>query len=419
MFLDTAELNIKAGKGGDGRSSFRRVKYNAFGGPDGGDGARGGSIILRAEHNQDTLSAFRTKRVVAAQAGEAGKANKSRGKAGEDIVVLLPVGTIVYHEHEVIVDLTQDGQEFVAAKGGRGGYGNAHFVSSVRQAPEVAELGESGEEKLLTLELKLVADVGLVGLPNAGKSTFLAVTSNARPKIADYAFTTLAPNLGIVAIDDMSFVVADIPGLIEGASQGKGLGVEFLRHVTRTAVLLHLVDSTSEDPLADYETITEELAAYGHGLVDKPRIVVLNKVDAAVEVDLDSLAAKLAKESGVKVLQMAAVTKQGVIEVLRALKTPVQQARAENKAEEEEAAKVVFDEVPETRSWWLDRIDDGWVIHGEKIEGFARRTNFDQKEGVQRLRDIIKKMGIKRELERRGVEIGDKVAIADKILEFE
>ena len=262
MFADTATIEIKAGKGGDGRLSFRHEKYRAMGGPDGGNGGHGGDVIFRVDHNSNTLSSYRTMRILSAEDGEAGGENRRAGKQGQDVIVPLPQGTQVWDGETLVADLSQTDSEQVMAKGGRGGYGNAHFQSSVRQAPRISEQGEAGEHFTFRLELKMVADVGLVGLPNAGKSTLLSVISNARPEIADYAFTTLIPNLGVVDHRAGSFLAADIPGLIEGASAGKGLGDEFLRHVERTAVLIHLVDAGSNDVDKDWAVIQKELAEY-------------------------------------------------------------------------------------------------------------------------------------------------------------
>ncbi|HUC86835.1 MAG TPA: GTPase ObgE, partial [Candidatus Saccharimonadales bacterium] len=271
MFADKIEIRVIAGRGGDGRLSFRHEKYRPRGGPDGGDGGRGGSVVLRADHNLNTLSAFRRRSRIAAPGGESGGGDRRHGRNGEDVLVAVPEGTQVFVGENLVVDLVSSGQEAVVARGGRGGFGNAHFTSSVRQAPRAIELGEPGEEKQLTLELKLVADVGLVGLPNAGKSTLLSVISNAKPEIGDYPFTTLTPNLGVVDFEGQGFLVADIPGLIEGASQGKGLGDEFLRHIERTAVLLHLIDAYSDDVVRDYTLIHNELKSYSPALLQKPQ----------------------------------------------------------------------------------------------------------------------------------------------------
>src|SRR3954469_16017283 len=297
MFVDTASIQVKAGKGGDGRSSFRHEKYRAMGGPDGGDGGRGGDIILRVDHNLNTLVAYRNAKTIKAEAGSPGGGNRMHGKNGLDQIIPVPQGTQVWEGDVILADLTGVDDEVVIAKGGRGGFGNAHFKSSTRQSPRNAELGEPGEAHSLRLELKMVADVGLVGLPNAGKSTLLSVITNAKPEIADYAFTTLVPNLGVVDVDDYGFLVADIPGLIEGASEGKGLGDEFLRHIERTLVLVHLIDFYNEDLAHAYKTIQGEVKAYKTDLSKRPQVIVLSKIDG---IDQDMLEAR--KRELVKVL---------------------------------------------------------------------------------------------------------------------
>jgi GTP-binding protein len=416
VFADKVEVEVKAGKGGDGKLSFRHEKYRAKGGPDGGDGGKGGDVIFQVDHNLNTLSAYRTKKTLRAQEGQAGKGNRSAGKAGEDSVVKVPQGTQVFEGESLLADLTRDGQTAIIAKGGRGGFGNAHFVSSTRQTPRAAELGEMGEHRHLRLELKLVADVGLVGLPNAGKSTLLSVISNAKPEIGDYPFTTLVPNLGVVDIDDYSFLVADIPGLIEGASQGKGLGDEFLRHVERTAVLLHLIDANSADPVADYQTILSELKAYAVDLSQKPQLMVLTKADTTDDDTVKQASKALSKFGAVYVI--SAQAHQGLQELLRAAAPLVQKARKQRAEEEAEKAIPVIDEATQPDLWLVEGADDRFVVTGQKLEGFARRTNWDNDDSVERLRDILRKQGVARELERQGIEPGQKVVIAGHELEW-
>ena len=417
MFTDNIEVLIKAGKGGDGRTSFLHEKYRAKGGPDGGDGGNGGDVIFEVDHNLNTLSYFRKTKHITAEDGQVGGGKKSHGKSAEDIIVKVPVGTLVFYGETKLADLTEDGQQQIIAKGGHGGYGNAHFVSSTRQAPRAAELGEPGEEFNLRLELKLVADVGLVGLPNAGKSTLLSVISNARPEIADYAFTTLVPNLGVVNIDDDSFVAADIPGLIAGASLGKGLGDEFLRHIERTAVLLHLIDVGSSDVVRDYKTIQGELVAYGHGLADKPQIVVLTKIEGRDETEIKKLVAKLKKATKQPVLAISAVAHQGLTELLRAATKQVKVVRAQTEAEPEVAFVYDLGNVATTKAaWHINHENEIWHITGERIERFAMRTNFDQPEGLDRFRDIMTKFGITRKLVKTGIETGDIIEVAGKQL---
>ncbi|MCP1169396.1 GTPase ObgE [Limimaricola litoreus] len=341
-FLDLAKVTIRSGSGGNGCVSFRREKFIEYGGPNGGDGGAGGDVIAEAVDGLNTLIDFRYQQHFFAQNGRAGQGSQKTGADGDDIILRLPVGTEILDEDEetVIADLTEVGQRVVLARGGNGGWGNLHFKSATNQSPRRANPGQPGVERMIWLRLKLIADAGLLGLPNAGKSTFLAATSNARPKIADYPFTTLAPNLGVVGVDNVEFVVADIPGLIEGASEGRGLGDMFLGHVERCAVLLHLVDGTSGDPMADYRTIIGELDAYGGGLADKPRITVLNKIDALDDEERAFLADELAAESGGEVMLMSGVTGEGVTEVLRALRARIDADRLRHKEIPEEEDKT-------------------------------------------------------------------------------
>lgn len=411
MFVDTANVVIQAGKGGDGAVSFRREIYVDKGGPDGGDGGNGGNVIFEASQNVNTLLDFRYQPELKAKPGGNGAKAKRHGKSGEDLIVKVPMGTLVKREGIVIADLTDHGQRVVIAHGGDGGFGNAHFKSSVRQTPRMAEKGEMGEAFDAELELKLLADVGLVGLPNAGKSTFLSVVTNARPEIADYAFTTLTPNLGVADIDDGSLLIADIPGLIEGAAEGKGLGDQFLRHVERTAVLLHLIDVYSNDVAADYETIREELRLYSEELLTRPEVVVLTKTDGLDEeiISMQTDALKKVVGPNTPIMTMSSTAHQGLKEVLRALRTKIEDVRAAERnaeAEDEDAGLPVISLSSEAleKAWSVEKEGDIYVVRGDKIEKFARRTNFDQYEGVNRLRDIMKKMGIMHELRRKGAE---------------
>ena len=415
MFVDTATIELKAGRGGDGRSSFRHEKYRAMGGPDGGDGGRGGDVIIRVDHNLNTLVAYRNAKVIRAESGSPGGGNRMHGKNGEDQVVKVPQGTQVWEGDNMLVDLTGASDEAVIAKGGRGGFGNAHFKSSTRQSPRNAELGEPGEAHSLRLELKMVADVGLVGLPNAGKSTLLSVISNAKPEIADYAFTTLVPNLGVVDIDEFGFLVADIPGLIEGASEGKGLGDEFLRHIERTAVLLHLVDPGSADPAADYRVIQSELAQYEVDLSLKPQLVVVTKSDTVGSETLAATKKAIQKVAGkTPIFIISAQAHLGLLEVLRASAELVKTARDAREAELAEATVPVIDLVDLPDFWRVTVEEEGvYRVTGERIEGFARRTNFEEDDGVRRLRDILAKTGVARELRRQGIEDGDIIRIGD------
>ncbi len=342
---------------------------------------------------------------------------KRHGKNGQDVVIEVPPGTVALRGDVQISDLTQDDQEFIAAKGGRGGFGNAHFKSSTRRAPRVAEVGESGEADELKLELKLIADVGLVGLPNAGKSTLLSVVSNARPAIADYPFTTLTPNLGVVDVSSTSLLFADIPGLIAGASKGKGLGDEFLRHIERTSVLIHLIDGT--DAVAkNYQTIQAELKNYQINLSKKPQLIVLNKIDALQPDQIKKLKAKLKQASGQTPLAISAVAKTNVRSLLS--KTAKLVAATKKKADQTKAQTkaVPVIELPEGEGWQVVKKGQHFVVSGAKIESFAKRTDPDNEYAVRRLKDIMRKMGIAQELKRHGAQSGDRVKIANKFFKL-
>ncbi|MBQ3413487.1 GTPase ObgE [Candidatus Saccharibacteria bacterium] len=440
MFVDTAKVSLKAGNGGDGAVSFRREIYIPKGGPDGGDGGKGGDIIFRADKDTNTLVDFRFTPILTAEDGKNGAGQRSAGRSGKDLVVEVPIGTIVKRDGKVLADLTVDGQEAIIAHGGEGGFGNAHFKSSTRQAPIIHEVGEPGEEFEAEVELKLLADVGLVGLPNAGKSTFLSVVSNARPEIADYPFTTLTPQLGVVTVDGRDLLIADIPGLIEGASLGKGLGHAFLRHVERTAVLLHLVDIYNNDAGEAYRTIREELAQYGD-LAERPEVVALTKCEGVdAEIVAMQTAAILAVNPEAKVFAISSSAHMGVTEVLRELASEVVNSRAgleflstsyagrpgkivasgdnflgavrnirvKNSNQDfmlsnQQLADASLPTIalnPNTLKdiWTVEEVGGKFVVRGEKIEKFAKRTDFSNYESLNRLRDIMKKMGIKAEL---------------------
>ena len=336
-FLDLARVTIRSGSGGAGAVSFRREKYVEYGGPDGGDGGRGGDVWVEAVDGLNTLIDFRYQQHFFAKNGQHGMGRQRTGKDGESVTLRVPVGTEILDEDEetVLADMTAVGQRVLLAKGGNGGFGNLHFKTSTNQAPRRANPGQEGIEREVWLRLKLIADVGLLGLPNAGKSTFLAATSNARPKIADYPFTTIHPNLGIVGVDEVEFVVADIPGLIEGAHEGRGLGDRFLGHVERCAVLLHIVDGTSEDVAADWETIIDELEAYGGELAEKPRITVLNKIDALDDEERVEKAAELEAVAG-DIMMMSGVSGDGVMDVLRACRRQIDEDRLRRRDETED-----------------------------------------------------------------------------------
>ena len=338
-FLDLSKVYIRSGSGGGGCVSFRREKFIEYGGPDGGDGGNGGTVVAEAVAGLNTLIDFRYQQHFFAQNGQHGMGSQRTGKTGDDIVLRVPVGTELIDEDEetIIADMTEVGQRFVIAKGGNGGWGNLRFKTSTNQAPRKSNAGQEGIERTIWLRLKLIADAGLLGMPNAGKSTFLAATSNARPKVADYPFTTLVPNLGVVGVDDVEFVVADIPGLIKGASEGRGLGDLFLAHVERCSVLLHLVDGTAGDPMQDYKTIIRELEAYGGDLANKPRITVLNKIDALDEEERAFLKDEMEAVVGGPVMLMSGVSREGTQDVLRALRDQIDANRLRHRLIEESA----------------------------------------------------------------------------------
>lgn len=414
MFVDTAKVFVQAGRGGDGAVSFRHEIYIDMGGPDGGDGGKGGDVIFVASENVNTLLDFRYKPELKGEPGQAGAKRDRHGKSGSAKYVKVPMGTIVRRDGEVIADLTEDGQEVVIAKGGDGGFGNAHFKSSVRQAPRIAEKGELGDTFEAELELKLLADVGLVGFPNAGKSTFLSVVSNATPEIADYAFTTLTPNLGVADIDDGSLLIADIPGLIEGASEGKGLGDAFLRHVERTAVILHLIDAYDNDVAKAYTVIRKELEAYSVNLVNRPEVVALTKTEGLdaelIEMQMDALKTVV---GDTPIFAISSPAHTGLKEVLRELRRKVEAVRLaekeENRDVNEGMAMITLNTDQEALAWKIKKRDgeEGSIIfevRGHKIEKFARRTDYESHEGLNRLRDIMKKMGITHALHRAGAD---------------
>lgn len=420
MFVDTATVTVQAGKGGDGAVSFRHEIYVDKGGPDGGDGGKGGDVVFEATENLNTLLDFRYKPELKAKDGVAGSKRKKAGRYGENLIVKVPMGTVVRRDGEVIADLVENGQRAVVARGGDGGFGNAHFKSSTRQTPRMAELGEPGDAFEAQLELKLLADVGLIGFPNAGKSTFLSVVSNARPEIADYPFTTLTPNLGVADVDDGHLLIADIPGLIEGASEGKGLGDAFLRHVERTAVLLHLIDVYSDDVAASYQTIRQELERYSPELVNRPEVVALTKCEGLdediINMQMTELGKVIAVDTSVFAISSSAHT--GVVDVLRALRSQVDEVRAKEAIVEEideGVPTISLSEDQLSTHWEVEYLADERIyqVRGDKIEKFARRTNYDQYESVNRLRDIMKRLGISHELIRQGATGDSMIRVGD------
>lgn len=437
MFVDTAKVSLKAGDGGNGAVSFRREIYIPKGGPDGGDGGKGGDIVFKADKNTNTLIDFRFTPILTAENGKNGSGTRSAGRSGRDLIVEVPIGTVVYKDKVKIADLTRDGQTAIIAHGGTGGFGNAHFKSSTRQAPIIAEVGEPGEEFEAELELKSMADVGLVGLPNAGKSTFLSVISNAKPEIADYPFTTITPNLGVATIDNKDLLIADIPGLIEGASEGKGLGHDFLRHVDRTAVLLHLVDIYNNDAGEAYQIIRNELDKYSD-LKDRPEVVALTKCEGVDKEIIDmQMASILAKNPDAKIFTISSAAHQGLTELLRELilqkdnfaniatngELLASEARndgpersgSQNNLLEDELPTISLSPAAMSDTWKVEKTEEGtFVVTGEKIEKFARRTDLNNYASVNRLRDIMKKMGIRAELTSMGAEPDSIISIAGK-----
>ncbi len=422
MFVDSVKVLVRAGCGGNGVVSFRHEKYIDHGGPDGGDGGRGGNVIFRADERKNTLVDFRYKHDVSAKPGEAGGKRQKHGRNGADVVVSVPVGTEIYRDDVLLGDLDQPGRELIVARGGNGGFGNAHFKSSVRQTPRVAELGEKGDEFEARLELKLLADVGLIGLPNAGKSTLLSVVTKATPDIADYPFTTLIPNLGVADIDDhTSLLIADIPGLIAGASDGKGLGDAFLRHVERTSVLLHLIDVYTDDVAAVYTTIRDELSKYNSELLDRPEIVALTKIEGVDQdiIDMQTTALRTVVSPATPIRAISASAHTGTRELMRELaalvaarrQTLAEQAALE--AEDETIPTISLSSTTQDTAWRVSATDEGYAVTGAKIERFAERTDFNNIHAVNRLRDIMKKLGITHELMRHGAQGNSLIIIGD------
>ena len=423
MFTDKAKIFIKAGKGGNGAISFRREKYIAAGGPDGGDGGRGGSVIFRVELGMTTLMDFRYKRKYAAENGSDGAGKRQKGKKGEDIIIKVPQGTIVRdaESNRIIADLSDPEKDVVLARGGNGGWGNAHFATAVRQTPNFAKNGQSGDEREIILELKLLADVGLVGFPNVGKSTILSMTTKADPKIADYHFTTLEPNLGVVDLgESRSFVLADIPGIIEGASEGVGLGHEFLRHIERTRILIHVVDVSGiegRNPIEDFDIINAELSAYDLSLEERPQIVAANKTDIIQDEDAYKAFLDEMKNRGIEVFEISAATNKGVKELM--MKTyeelsklpPITIFEPEMSIEEEEF--ISKDE----KGYEITRDNEVYVISGSWIEAVGGSVNFSDNESLRYFQRALLNRGVIEELITMGIKEGDTVRIGD--LEFD
>jgi GTP-binding protein len=422
MFLDQAIIDAAAGKGGDGAVAWRREKYVPRGGPDGGDGGKGADVIALADPNTDTLTDYMSKKRFTAKAGEQGTGKNCAGADAPDMVLRVPPGTMLYDIAEdgtetLIADLANTGDQVIVAKGGRGGFGNTHFKSSTRQAPDFAERGEPGEKKKIRMELKLVADVGIIGYPSVGKSSLIAAVSRARPKIADYPFTTLVPNLGVVTVYDREFVLCDVPGLIEGASEGKGLGHQFLKHIERCGILLHLLDLTRDDVIADYKAIRKELKAHSPALAKKPEYVVLNKIDV-VDGDAKPWASAL-KKAKIKVFaEISAATHAGTEELMKELLPIVLEEKQRRIAEEDDGLdrpKVLPVLKPHLSSekmgaFRVERDGTKVIVRGKRIEQFTVMTDFKNMSGRNRFRDVVDRIGLLKALEKE-IRPGDEIYI--------
>ena len=417
MFADRAKIIIKSGKGGDGHVSFRREKYVPNGGPDGGDGGKGGDIIFQVDKGLNTLTDYRHRRKFAAEPGQEGGKKNCHGRNGQDLILKVPEGTIIKDAQsgKVIADMSGDNQRMIVLKGGRGGLGNQHFATATMQAPKYAQPGQEAIEIEVALELKVIADVGLVGFPNVGKSTFLSRVTNAQPKIANYHFTTLQPNLGVVDMEEgFGFVIADIPGLIEGASEGIGLGHEFLRHIERTKVMIHIVDAAGtegRDPISDIKAINKELEAYNTDLLKKPQVIAANKIDAIYEGENDiisSLRNEFEEKEGIRVFPISAVSGKGLKELLYHVKELLSKCPKEITVYEQEfdPSLIFFKDDPYT----IEIADDGaFVVEGPKIEKMLGYTNIESEKGFLFFQKFLKEQGILDELTERGIEEGDTV----------
>ncbi len=418
LFFDEAKIFVQAGDGGNGCTSFRREKFVPHGGPDGGHGGNGGTVILVVGPRLNTLLSFRNRAHFRAERGAHGQGNNKHGKSAEDLLIQVPPGTLARDAEtgEVIADLVDASARVVIAKAGRGGRGNSAFASSTHQTPRWSEKGEPGQSRWIILELKLIADVGIIGLPNAGKSTLLASVTAAKPKIADYAFTTLSPNLGVALADEREMVLADIPGLIEGAHAGAGLGDKFLRHIERTRVLIHVLDGAQDDPLAAFETINSELAQYEPPLSDKPQIVAFNKIDLPDAQARWARVHKSLTQRGLEVFAISAATNQGVRELLRAVAAKLAQLPTELPHVEEEMP--VIRPAEDENAFQVSREGHAFRLRGKKVERVVVMTNFDQEEAILRLHRVFKGMGVTDALERAGVRPGDMVRIGEVELEW-
>ena len=423
MFTDYVKIIAKAGNGGNGAISFRREKYVAAGGPDGGDGGKGGDIYFEVDPDSNTLIDFRYNKKFKAENGKNGEGAHKFGKSGEDLYIKVPIGTIVRDAktNRVLADLSHEGQKELILAGGRGGKGNSHFATSTRQAPRFAQDGEKGEEKELILELKLLADVGLIGFPNVGKSTFLSMTTSATPKIADYHFTTLEPNLGVVKTEyDDSFVIADIPGIIEGASEGTGLGLQFLRHIERTRLLLHVIDvsgSEGRTPVQDFNTINEELKKYSEKLSQRKQIIVANKVDILQDESLYKELEKTAKEHNMEIFKISAATGEGIPELLKHVSDVLKTLPKEDLIETENEKVYTLDNKDD--GYTIEKEDGKFVIKGEAVERIMRRVNIEDNESLYYFQKSLDNLGVNEKLKKMGIQEGDIVKIDDYELEWE
>lgn len=422
MFLDEVKMKLIAGKGGDGCTSFRREKYIPMGGPDGGSGGKGGDIVFSADKGLQTLIDLKFHKIMKADKGENGKGKNRRGSNATDVVVKVPLGTTIYDEDTglVIADLVQDGEEIVVAQGGRGGRGNVSFATHENPAPSFSELGEPGEIRYIKCELKLLADVGLVGMPSVGKSTLLSSVTSANPKIASYHFTTLSPNLGVVTLkDERSFILADLPGMIEGASKGVGLGLQFLRHASRTRILVHVVDmagSEGRDPIEDYEIIRKEIVSYSDALQQKKEIIVANKSD--MEGFQENLKRFQEKYPDKIIFPISALLKNGLEELMKYLADTLETIEAQQIYQEEDFESTIVYRFQNEKPYTITKEDGIWVLKGALIEKLFSMTRFSEEEAVERFGRKLKGMGIEEELERLGAKRGDEVQILDYIFEF-
>ncbi len=415
-FLDEVEIEVEAGKGGDGIVHFRREKYVPRGGPDGGDGGRGGDVVLYVDPHLNTLAPFRYRKRFKAQDGGRGGPNNRTGKSAPPLRIPVPPGTLVYDADtgQLLGDLTEPGQELVVARGGRGGRGNARFKGPRRQAPRLAERGEPGEKRRLRLELRLIADVGIVGVPNAGKSTLLARVTAAKPKIAPYPFTTLVPNLGVAYLDDEGYktlVLADIPGLIEGAHKGHGLGHDFLRHIQRTRVLIHMLDGLSPDPVADFHQINSELALFDPKLAEKPQIVAFNKMDMPEAQERWPQVEKAIRALGYDILPISALTGMNVRPLLWKAAELVAKTPEPQLFEAEELP--VYRPAEDPRAFTIERVEDGFRVHSRALERAAAMTYWEYPESVRRFQRILHTLGVAQALREAGIQEGDTVYIGD------